>query len=92
MKIGKLTDRENTMGDSIHILVVDDHQVVREGLHRLLSEEEGMELVGQGANSEEALLQVEMFSPNIVLMDIKMPGVDGNCPFLMFPLRRVHES
>ncbi len=65
------------MGESIHILVVDDHQVVREGLHRLLSEEEGMELVGQGANSEEALLQVEMFSPNIVLMDIKMPGVDG---------------
>ena len=66
------------MGESIHILVVDDHQVVREGLHRLLSEEEGMELVGQGANSEEALLQIEMFSPNIVLMDKKCPALMGS--------------
>jgi len=65
------------MGKGIQILVVDDHQVVREGLRRLLGQEEGIELVGQGANSEEALLQVEMLSPDIVLMDIKMPGMDG---------------
>ena len=65
------------MGREIQILVVDDHQVVREGIRRLLGEEEDMELVGQGANSEEALLQAEMLSPDIVLMDIKMPGVDG---------------
>ena len=61
----------------IQILVVDDHQVVREGLRRMLGQEEDMELIGQGANSEEALFQVELLSPNIVLMDIKMPGVDG---------------
>jgi len=67
----------NNMENNIHILVVDDHQVVREGLGRLLGEEEGIELVGQGSNSEEALLQVEMFAPDIILMDIKMPGVDG---------------
>jgi len=65
------------MKKDIQILVVDDHQVVREGLRHLLEQEEDIELVGQGANSEEALPQVEMFSPNIVLMDIKMPGVDG---------------
>ncbi len=65
------------MEKDISILVVDDHQVVREGLRRMLGQEEGMELVGQGANGEEALFQVEVLSPDIVLMDIKMPGVDG---------------
>ncbi|MFC2034306.1 response regulator transcription factor [Chloroflexota bacterium] len=65
------------MENNITILIVDDHQVVREGLGRLLAKEDDLEIVGQGSNSEEALLQVEMFSPNIVLMDIKMPGMDG---------------
>jgi len=65
------------MKKDIRILLVDDHQVVREGLQHMLQQEEDMEIVGQSANSEEALSQVEMLSPNIVLMDIKMPGVDG---------------
>ncbi len=65
------------MKKDIRILVVDDHQVVREGLRHMLGQEEDIELVGQGANSEEALFQVEILSPNIVLMDIKMPGVNG---------------
>jgi len=61
----------------IRVLVVDDHQVVREGLQHLLGQEEDIEIVGQGANSKEALYQIERLSPNIVLMDIKMPGMDG---------------
>lgn len=65
------------MKKDIQILVVDDHQVVREGIRHLLELEEDMELIGQAGNSEEVLLQVEMFSPNIVLMDIKMPGENG---------------
>ena len=65
------------MEKEIRILLVDDHQVVREGLQHMLEQEEDMEVVGQSANSEEALSQVEMLSPNIVLMDIKMPGMDG---------------
>ncbi len=65
------------MGKDIRILLVDDHQVVREGLRRMLAQEEDMEVVGQAADIKEALSQVEMLSPNIVLMDIKMPGVDG---------------
>jgi len=68
---------EARMEKDIRILLVDDHQVVREGLQHMLNQEEDMEVVGQSANSEEALLQLEVFSPNIVLMDIKMPGVDG---------------
>ena len=65
------------MKKDMRILLVDDHQVVREGLRHMLGREEDMEVVGQGANSEEALSQIEALSPNIVLMDIKMPGVDG---------------
>jgi DNA-binding NarL/FixJ family response regulator len=65
------------MNKDIRILLVDDHQVVREGLKRMLAQEEDMEVVGQAANSEETLFHVEMLSPNIVLMDIKMSGMDG---------------
>jgi len=65
------------MKKDIRILLVDDHQVVREGLQHMLKQEEDMEVVGQSADGLEALSQVEMLSPNIVLMDIKMPGVDG---------------
>lgn len=65
------------MNNHIQILLVDDHQVVRDGLQHMLSQEKDMEVVWQGANGEEALSQVEKLSPNIVLMDIKMPGVDG---------------
>ncbi|MDP2744702.1 MAG: response regulator transcription factor [Dehalococcoidia bacterium] len=65
------------MVKDIRILIVDDHQVVRDGLWHMLGQEEDMELVGHGASDEEALSHVEMFSPNMVLMDIKMPTVNG---------------
>ncbi|MFC2010182.1 response regulator transcription factor [Chloroflexota bacterium] len=61
----------------IRILLVDDHQIVRDGLQRMLEQHEDLEVVGQCANSEETLAKAEEFSPNIVLMDIKMPGIDG---------------
>ncbi len=65
------------MEKDIRVLVIDDHQVVREGLRHLLGQEEDIEIVGQGSNREEALFQVEILSPDIVLMDIKMPGING---------------
>jgi len=65
------------MGKDIRILLVDDHQVVREGLRQMLTLEAGLAVVGQAANSEEALQQIERLSPDVVLMDIKMPGTDG---------------
>ena len=61
----------------IRILLVDDHQVVREGLRRMLELETDMEVVGEAGDAEETLAQVELLSPEIILMDIKMPGVDG---------------
>jgi len=63
--------------DTIRILLVDDHQVVREGLRRMLELEADMTVVGEAANAKEALTQAESLSPEIVLMDIKMAGVDG---------------
>jgi DNA-binding NarL/FixJ family response regulator len=63
--------------DTIRILLVDDHQVVREGLRRMLELEEDIEVVGEVADAKEALTQVELLSPEVILMDIKMPGMDG---------------
>ena len=63
--------------DTIRILVVDDHQVVREGLRHMLELEADMEVVGEASDAKETLTQVESLSPEIILMDIKMPGVDG---------------
>ncbi len=65
------------MEKDIRILLVDDHQVVREGLRHMLRREEDMEVVGEAADAKLALTQVELLSPDVILMDIKMPGVDG---------------
>jgi len=63
--------------NTIRIIVVDDHQVVREGLRHMLQLESDIEVVGEASNAKEALAQVESLSPDIILMDIKMPGIDG---------------
>ncbi len=63
--------------DTIRILLVDDHQVVREGLRRMLELDADLRVVGEAANAKEALTQVESLSPEVILMDIKMPGMDG---------------
>ena len=63
--------------DTIRILLVDDHQVVREGLRRMLELEPDFEVVGDAGTAKDALDQVESLSPEVILMDIKMPGIDG---------------
>ncbi len=63
--------------DTINILLVDDHRVVREGLRRMLELETDFKVVGEAAEVQEVLTQVETLSPEVVLMDIKMPGGDG---------------
>ncbi len=65
------------MKKDIQILLVDDHQVVREGLRHMLELETDMKVVGEAADAKEALTQVELLSPKVILMDIKMPGMDG---------------
>ena len=61
----------------IRILIVDDNQLMRRGLRSLLTRDEGIEVVGEARNSQEALTLAEKLSPEIVLLDINMPGQDG---------------
>jgi DNA-binding NarL/FixJ family response regulator len=61
----------------INTLVVDDHAVVREGLRRLLSQEEDVAVIGEAASGEEAVAQVRRRRPDVVLMDARMPGMGG---------------
>ncbi|MBI2980678.1 MAG: response regulator transcription factor [Chloroflexi bacterium] len=63
--------------DNIRILIVDDHQVVREGLRRMLELEADLKVVGEASNAAEVLTQAGLLSPEVILMDIKMPGADG---------------
>lgn len=61
----------------IRVAIVDDHALVRSGLQQLLSAEEDLEVVGTASNGEEAQVLVRSSAPDVVLMDLSMPGVDG---------------
>jgi DNA-binding NarL/FixJ family response regulator len=61
----------------IRVLVVDDHAVVREGLRAFLELQEGIEVVGDAADGAEGVAAAERLRPDVVLMDMVMPGVDG---------------
>lgn len=63
--------------EAIRILLIDGHELVRYGLRRMLEQEEDMQVVGDCANAEEAFPQMGTLSPDIVLMDIHMPGMNG---------------
>lgn len=59
------------------VLLVEDHVVVRQGIKALLSDEPDLEIVGEADNGREALQAVMELQPNLVLMDISMPGLNG---------------
>jgi DNA-binding NarL/FixJ family response regulator len=61
----------------IRLLIVDDQSLICQGLKAMLSLEEGLEVVGIANNGEQALAQVEALNPDVVLMDVRMPGMDG---------------
>src|SRR5256714_14835607 len=65
------------MAERTRCLVVDDHTVVRQGLDLLFGDLDDLELVGQVTNGEEALEAVERLQPEVVLMDVRLPGIDG---------------
>ena len=62
---------------TIRTLIVDDHSVVRQGLHMFLSLDSEIEVVGEAANGAEAIQMVKTLGPDVVLMDLLMPVMDG---------------
>ena len=61
----------------IKVLVVDDHQLVRFGTTRLLEDQPGISIIGEAESGEQAIELVRSLSPDVVLMDIQMPGIGG---------------
>ncbi|MFE0425635.1 response regulator [Streptomyces sp. NPDC058953] len=78
------------MGDHdgrIRVLIVDDHQVVRRGLRTFLEIQDDIEVVGEAGDGDEGVARAEELRPDVVLMDVKMPGTDG-----IQALRRLREA
>jgi len=61
----------------IKVLVVDDHDLVRTGITRMLADIEGLQVIGQADSGEESLKKARELKPDVVLMDVKMPGIGG---------------
>jgi DNA-binding NarL/FixJ family response regulator len=62
---------------NLRILIADDHEVVRRGLHTLLGTQTGWEVVGEAANGPDAVKLVNQIKPDVVIMDITMPVMSG---------------
>ncbi|WNB90692.1 response regulator transcription factor [Bacillus sp. NEB1478] len=61
----------------INILLVDDHAILRDGLKNIISFEEDMQVAGEATSGEEALVLAEKLSPDVIIMDINLPGING---------------
>src|SRR3979411_1530036 len=75
--VTRASGTEPRRGDSIKVLVVDDHWVVRQGLRMFLDQESAITVVGEAADGSEAIEMARRLRPDVVLMDILMPNVDG---------------
>jgi DNA-binding NarL/FixJ family response regulator len=65
------------MLNSIRILVIDDHPVVRDGLIAMLETQPDFVIVGEGASGKDALIQAQQLTPDVILLDLEMPEMDG---------------
>jgi NarL family two-component system response regulator LiaR len=69
---------DGVMGQStIRVLIADDHAIVRKGIRALLAEMPGIEVVGEAGDGREAVSRARALNPDVVLMDLVMPGMDG---------------
>ena len=63
--------------DKIAVFLVDDHEIFRNGLKQLINSEPDMEVTGEASNGEDALHELSSTKPDVVIMDIRMPGING---------------
>ena len=75
------------MDATIHVLIADDHLIVRTGLRLMLATSEDFVLVGEAANGAEAITLTQQLRPDVVLMDLRMPGMEG-----LEAIGRIHAS
>ncbi|WP_156393761.1 MULTISPECIES: response regulator transcription factor [unclassified Nocardioides] len=73
--------------DTLRVVIADDHPVVRGGLRALLETSPGFEVVAEAADGEAAVREVQLLRPDVVLMDVRMPGLDG-----VAATARLHET
>ncbi|MCC7163823.1 MAG: response regulator transcription factor [Anaerolineae bacterium] len=73
--------------DSIRILIADDQAITRSGLQTLLAAQENMQVIGEARNGQEVVALAESLQPDVVLMDMRMPGING-----IEATRRIHRS
>lgn len=71
---------------TIRVVLVDDHPIVRAGIAGMLAQTEGIEVVGEASNGQEALSTIDTTSPDVLLLDLRMPVMDG--PALIRKLRQ----
>jgi two-component system invasion response regulator UvrY len=75
------------VASEVRIVLVDDHAVVRAGYRRFLEQEPGYSVIGEAASGEEAYALLQKISPDIVLLDLSMPGLGGLSSLRRFKLR-----
>ena len=101
MTTGKGEILEEAQTEPRRLLITDDHALVRDGLRSMLEDESGLEVVGEAANGREALQLCRSLMPDLVLMDVRMPEMDGleatrvikqELPFISILMVTMHEN
>lgn len=64
-------------GSKIRVLLADDHQMMRKGLRKIIEEEEDLEVIAEASDGEEAVKLTQQATPDVIVMDVNMPGMDG---------------
>jgi len=70
-------NKENENSKTIKVMLVDDQQLVREGLRRMLELDDEITVVGEATSGEDAIVKADELQPDIILMDVRMPGMGG---------------
>lgn len=71
------SEQDGKTGSPIRVFLLDDHEVVRRGVHDLLEDEPGITVVGEAATAEQALVRVPALRPDVAVLDVRLPDGDG---------------